>query len=291
MRAGRGVIWLDGDDVGPGAVLERLRLFGVADKTISERFAYVLPDRPLDLDGLAILLDVVQARSCRLLIADGFNPLLLLHGLDPNVGVDVERFYRMLDPIRKRGVAIVITDNVVKSADARGAWAIGSERNKSKAEVHLGMKAIQPLVRGGVGRAKISVHKDRPGFLMRPSPGVFVIDASDGERCSWSIEQDASRSAEGVFRPTALMERVSRFLEVAHEPRSRNQIETGVTGQATYVRQAIDVLCTEEYAEEIKGERGARMVRLVRIYRTADEDDAEVERLAELARSMQEGKP
>jgi hypothetical protein len=68
------------------------------------------------------------------------------------------------------------------------------------------------------------------------------------------------------------MERVSRFLEAAGEPRSRNQIEQGVTGNATSVRQAIDVLCAEGHAEEFKGERGARMVQLLRAYREADEE-------------------
>jgi hypothetical protein len=147
------------------------------------------------------------------------------------------------------------------------------------------MKTILPLVRGGVGRAKIIVHKDRPGFLTRPSPGLLVIDASDDERCSWSFEQDSSRGEEGGFRPTALMERVSRFLEAAHEPRSRKQIEDGVTGKRDYVRQAIDVLCAEGYAEEFKGARDARMFKHVRAYRAAAE--AEIERLADIARKLE----
>jgi hypothetical protein len=285
MKEGHGVLWIDGDDVGPADVLERLRLFGVEDATISERFAYMLPDAALDTSSRADVLRVVEERSCRLAVFDGFNPLLLLHGLDPNKGTDVEVFYRLLDPIRKRGVAAVITDNVVKSAEARGAWAIGSERKKSKADVHLGMKAIQPLVRGGVGKAKIVVNKDRPGFLTRPSPGLLLIDATSAGSCTWAIEEDTSHGEEGTFRPTELMERVSRFLEVAQEPRSRNQIEEGVTGNHRYVRQAIDVLCAEGYAEEYAGERRARMVRLVRVYRAAEE--AEVERLAARAREWE----
>lgn len=99
---------------------------------MSERFAYVGPDEPLEAALLSDLLMVVAERSCRLAVFDGFNPLLALHGLDPNSGVEVERFYRLIDPIRKAGVANVLTDNVVKSREARGAWAIGSERKKSK---------------------------------------------------------------------------------------------------------------------------------------------------------------
>jgi hypothetical protein len=90
------------------------------------------PNDPLDQDKLPGVVSVVRDRKCRLAVFDGFNPLLGLHGLDPNSGTDVELFYRLLDPIRKLGVAVVLTDNVVKSREARGAWAIGSERKKSK---------------------------------------------------------------------------------------------------------------------------------------------------------------
>jgi hypothetical protein len=55
---------------------------------------------------------------------------------------------------------------------------------------------IEAFGRGRTGRAKIIAHKDRPGFLEKPSPGLFVL-ASDPEteRCSWrmaSIARDSS---------------------------------------------------------------------------------------------------
>jgi hypothetical protein len=116
MRAGRGVVWVDGDDVGPAAVLERLRLFGADDETIAVRFAYFLPDEPLTVETSRGVLAVVRSRSCRLAVFDGFNPLLVLHDLDPNKGSDVEKFYRLPTPIRRQDFAVVVTDNVVKCA-------------------------------------------------------------------------------------------------------------------------------------------------------------------------------
>ena len=273
LRSGRGVWWVDGDDVGEGALLERLRRFGADDEAIEKLFAYVLPDEPLDEHSRADALEVVQARACRLAVLDGFNPLLALHGLDPNNGVDVEKFYGLIRPIRAAGVAVVLTDNVVKSREARGAWAIGSERKKSKAEVHLGMQRLVPLVRGGTGKAKIAVHKDRPGHLVRPSPGIFVVDATE-ELCSWAIHEDESRDVEGEFRPTGLMERVSRYLELQREPCSRNEIEDMKLGKREYVRVAIDRLVAEGFATEFEGARGARLTRLERPFREDDEDEA-----------------
>ena len=137
----------------------------------------------------------------------------------------------------------------MKSREARGAWAIGSERKKSKAEVHLGMKTLTPLVRGGTGRAKIDVHKDRPGHLTRPSAGIFVVET--GPDFAWRIDPDDSHGELGEFRPTALMEKVSRFLELRPgEPQTRNQIEQAKLGKAEYVRVAMDRLVEERFATE-----------------------------------------
>jgi hypothetical protein len=271
LEEGRGVLWVDGDDVGVGAVLERLRLLGATDEVIAERFAYMRPEEPFDGGALMDVLELVRALKCRLAVFDGFNPLLALHGLSPNDGVDVERFYGLFAPVRRLGVAVVVTDNVVKDREARGSWAIGSERKKSKAEVHLGLKTLAPLVRGGTGKARIDVHKDRPGHLERPCPGVFVVESGD-DGCVWRIEADESRGERGEFRPTALMEKVSRFLELRDEPQSRNQIEEAKLGKRDYVRLAIDCLSAEGYATEFQGARGARLVRLDRAYAETDED-------------------
>lgn len=272
IKAGRGVLWIDGDDVGPSDIMERLLLLGASEADVSARFAYVLPDEPLETSLIPSLLEVVRERSCRLAVFDGFNPLLALHGLDPNSGVDVERFYRLIDPIRKAPTASVLTDNVVKSKETRGSWAIGSERKKSKAEVHLGMRTLEPLVRGGTGRARMDVHKDRPGHLQRPVCGFFVVE-SGADGCTWRIEPDDSHDEQGEFRPTALMLKVSRYLELHEEPASRNQIERRVTGKAEFVRLAIDRLIEEGYATEYAGPNRARLVRLERAFL----DDVEVE--------------
>jgi len=58
----------------------------------------------------------------------------------------------------------------------------------------------------------------------------------------------ASESGEGAFRPTALMERVSRFLE-GHpgEPLASNEIDDRVPGKREYVLAAVDCLTAEGF--------------------------------------------
>jgi NrS-1 polymerase HBD domain len=275
LRDGRGVVWVDGDLVGPSDLLERLRSLGVGDDTIREAFLYFVPESPLR--DSADLVGPLSERGGRLAVLDGFNPLLFLHGCDPDKGVGIEAFMRAVaNPLRDAGAAVVLADNVAKAREARGSWAIGSERKKSAVEVQIGMSIVEPFGRGRVGKSKLTVHKDRPGYLERPSPGLFVLSSDvDSGRVSWRIEPDHSVGEDGEFRPTHLMEKVSRYLELrAPEPCSRRQIEEDVTGKRDALRAAIDQLVAEGFAVEFPGERGARLVKSEKAYRETDEWDA-----------------
>jgi hypothetical protein len=272
MRDCRGVVWNDADDMGPSAVLERLRGLGLDDETIRAYFAYLHPAEPISEEAIAYVQRLIVELSCRLVVFDAFNPSLALHGYDPNASRDVEDFFRkVVDPFCQMGAAVVLPDHVVKSRELRGKYAYGSERKQSGVDVHLGLSAIEPFGRGRTGKAKLTVHKDRPGFLERPSPGLFVLESDDEGRCSWRIESDHSVSEEGSFRPTNLMEKVSRYLELRDEPRSRNSIETDVKGKRDYLRLAIDALIEAGYAVEVGGAHGARLVKLEQAFR----EDAE----------------
>ena len=146
-------------------MLERLRLLGADDEAIARRFAYVAPDEPLDEARRRRPLGR-QGRACRLAVsATASTRCWSCTGSTERSGRDVERFYRLLDPIRKRRRR-ARPHRQRCEVDARrvATWAIGSERKKSKAEVHLGMRGIEPLVRGGHrARLGIEVFKDRPG--------------------------------------------------------------------------------------------------------------------------------
>ena len=102
------------------------------------------------------------------------------------------------------------------------------------------------------------------GFLLRHTHTVWV-SAQPDEHMSRVMKQ-------GDFRPTGLMEKVSRYLELRDEPQSRNEIEKDVKGKGTYVRIAIDRLVKEGYAEAFDGPRGAQLVRLKRAFREAEEE-------------------
>ena len=273
IRAGHGVVWVDTDSMGAGPTLERLRHLGLDDEQIARLFAYLEPAEPLSALATEHVCGLIRDRDCRLVVYDAFNSALTLHGYDPASTPDVEAFYRRAcDPFCRLGAAVVLPDHVVKVKEARGKYAYGSERKHSGADVHLGMTAIDAFARGRVGKAKLTVHKDRPGFLERPSPGLFVL-SSDPEsgRCAWRLEPDHSITTEGEFRPTGLMEKVSRHLEHAGEPCSHNQIQLALKGKTDYKRLAIAALVQEGFATEFHGENRTRFVKLERPFREADE--------------------
>jgi len=153
-----------------------------------------------------------------------------------------------LDVQELREVASILVDHVTKSAETRGAFAIGSERKIGDADVHLGFQVVEPLARGRSGLVRVTVHKDRFGGLSRPLAAELAIRSDpDTHAVTWAFRQPATEEAEGTrpFRPTHLMDRVLDTLAARPGPVPRGTLETLVGGKRDYTRLAIDTLATE----------------------------------------------
>ena len=143
----------------------------------------------------------------------------------------------------------------------RGRYAIGSERKLGTVDVHLGLEPVRPLHRGRSGLVRVATHKDRPAHLPRPRAAELELHSDpDTHQISWAFKPAEAIDAETrEFRPTYLMEKVSRFLEgVNSDGATRSRVEEAVQGKAEYVRLAMDTLLKEGYAAEIPG-RGRRL--------------------------------
>jgi hypothetical protein len=270
MDIGHPVAWVDLDAMGSAEILARLRALGVADSVVHDLFLYYEPGERLAGEMLAEVCEAIGARRIRLFVVDAFNPLLSLHGLDPNSTADVEAFWReVATPITDAGAAPLMLDHVVKNREAQGKYAYGSERKASGAIVHVGFRLLEPLTRGGSGAAHLMTHKDRPGFLPRPTIGRLVLDSNAGA-ISYRLEEDRSR-ADGRFRPTVLMERISRRLELLDDPVSQTWVEENVSGNAPALREALAVLTDEGYMERADGPRNSFLFSAIRPFREADD--------------------
>jgi hypothetical protein len=264
------VAWVDLDDMGAGAILQRLRAINVPDNTIDQFFLYYQPEQRLKDKLLDDVLMQLTVTGTRLMIIDAFNPALNLHGLDPNSTPDIETFWREIaDPIAKTGTAPLLLDHVTKNAETRGKYAYGSERKASGATVHLGTHTLTTLAIGTTGRTILTVHKDRPGYLPRPTLGVLTIE-SDGAWITYKLDADKSHTPDG-FRPTVLMEKVSRRLEQETGPVSLTWVENNVTGKRDAIRTAITLLHQDGHIEQTPGPRNTRQITSLNPYREVDE--------------------
>jgi hypothetical protein len=268
------VAWVDLDDMGAGALLQRLRALQVPDSTIDEFFFYYQPEERLKGEQLQDVLMQLTVTGTRMMVIDAFTPALHLHGLSPDSNIDIEAFWKdVADPIAKTGTAPVVIDHVVKDKDSRGKYASGSERKASGATVHIGSHTLNALAIGTTGRTLLTTHKDRPGYLPRPTIGVLTL-ASDGAWIDYRLDADKSHDT-GTFRPTVLMQRISQKLEPLDEPVSRAWVETTIKGNRQAIRTALDTLASEGHLEQITGPRNSHMFTSLKPYREADEPPAD----------------
>lgn len=268
IRTGDPVLWLDFEQ-GPYRTRERLREFGATDQDFAD-FLYVEPQTRADEDEIS---DIVARYQPALVVIDAAAGAFDVHGLDDNKRAEVERFASLvLQPFADRGVATLVLDHVVKASEQRGRWAIGSERKIGGADVHLGFDVPEttPIARGRTGIVKVSTRKDRDGWLRAPILGTFEL-VSDPDTGRITCRLNEPGVGDG-WKPTALMERVSRYLE-QHDDVSRTQIEkAGLGKRAEYIRVAIDQLITDGYASETLGPRDARLTRSLKPFRDTPSD-------------------
>lgn len=260
LDTGGSVLYIDHES-SAGELVERMLSMGVSPEAVAERFHYVQPERPAgaERDAFARLL----ARHYTLAVIDGVTESVVLDGVESKdndaIAAWIKRLPRRL--ARRTGAAVVCIDHVAKNTETRGRFAIGGQHKIAGLDgaAYL-VEPIEPLGRGICGSLKMSVAKDRQGGV-RPYCGAYNkvtrlqeaarvrVDSTDGDRTLITVlAPDAEEQGE-EWRPTELMERVSRFVE-EHPMASGKLIEDWVTGKASRVREAIKWLISDGYLEQ-----------------------------------------
>jgi AAA domain len=260
MRHGHGPFALVDFEMGQHATRLMLDELGATPDEINAVY-YIDADGPPDQTDIANLVDA----GVKLVIIDAAAGAYDASELDDNKRADAERFARTwVEPFYAIGIATATLDHVVKNPETRGRYAIGSERKLGGVDVHLGLEAVTQLTRGGRGIVKVTVHKDRPGHLPRPTAAeLHLASDPDTHRITWQFETaDAGTNTGDDWRPTVLMDRVKTFLGEQTEPLSKSAIARHVGGNKRYVLQAIDFLIHDRVATEEKGPRDARLISL-----------------------------
>ncbi len=220
-----------------------------------------------------------------LVVLDGVTEALAVFGAASKDNDEVTAWIRRVPRTlaQRTGAAVVLVDDVTKDADTRGRYAIGGQAKLAALDgAAYVVEVLEPLGVGMVGRLALRVAKDRPGQV-RPRSGswrksdrtqeaaVVVVDSRQSDRTLVTVEpwrsdqHGGGADTTGAFRPTALMERVSRHLEGSSQPLTRTRLAEAVTGRKKYVAEAIQVLLTEGHVTadgvKISGQPTLRVVR------------------------------
>lgn len=253
MGAGRNVVYLDFED-GPEDVVGRLVSLGLDSDTILTRFHYVRPDEslaPRDAEHLAERLAELRPA---VVVIDGVTEAMAAEGLDPRHEKDVAAFIRHYPRFCQRHsgrAAIVQIDHVTKNKDSRGKDALGSQHKRAGLQVTYTVDPVFEFGRGRHGKAKVTVTKDRRGWVRGASRNgkqvghLHVVSAADEDSVKVYVVADEDGAE---FRPTRLMQRVSEALAAAgKEGLSRNQIEQ-LKGNKEHLYVAGQCLVREGFA-------------------------------------------
>lgn len=271
IATGHNVTMIDFEDRA-SRVVGRLLAIGAHPDAVRHHFRYVRPNVGLDDTSRHALGEAICGAS--LVILDGVTEAMTMHGLDLNGNADVATFYGLLPRwIADHGPAVVMIDHVVKDGEKQGRWALGGQHKLAGIDgVSYLVKAVEPFGRGKVGNARITIGKDRPGYVEEIALGRTVaeiwLDARDEKCLRYELKPPTAIPTDdaGQMRPTHLMERVSRWLEI-NPNAGTDDVVDAVHGKATYVRKALTCLVSEGFVEVEQLPRNKRAHRSVSPFR------------------------
>jgi hypothetical protein len=271
LARGGNVIYLDFEDNAEGAV-GRLLDLGADPAQILSGFHYVSPDEPFGFVAQGQMTDLVGDVRPALIVIDSTGESMALDGVKPNDDDAVARWSRRLPlSLARLGPCVLTVDHVTKSREARGLYAIGSQRKRAAitGAAYL-VESVIELGQGRRGIAKLTTAKDRCGNRVRGRVAAeFVLDAT-GAPYDVSLRPPIARDSGSAFQPTALMERISRFVEL-NPGLSKNSILAGVKGAREFKQMACELLVEEGYLVLEPGANRSQLHRSVKPFREAPE--------------------
>lgn len=194
LALGNACIYIDYED-SPNSVVERFRLLGVRP---TAPLVYLRPDTPFSIEARDQLDDLLRKLApVSIVVLDGVTEAMTHDGLNLLDNQDIAKWFKSLPKwLAKHETApcVINIDHVPKNPDGRGKGAIGGQHKRAGIDGSILTFTVstEPLARGRDGRARITIDKDRPGFLRseqkdRGHIGDLVIEHV-GDGLSWKID-------------------------------------------------------------------------------------------------------
>ena len=292
LSSGGRVLYVDFES-DPSTVTGRLLSLGATQDQIGAGLDYLMPEEGLTTGRALIAFNAVLERSYVLAVLDGVTEALNLvtaGGGKPEE--QIAQYVRVLPRriARDTGAAVVQIDHVTKSTEGRGRYALGSQHkmNTLDGAAYL-VEVSAPIGPNLRGVLVLRIGKDRPGNIRGNSAPYRLSDRTqeaarlvfDGTRepgrTFVTVEPPRDKLGQDgedrAFRPTGLMEKVSKRLERSQEPLSQKDATIDLGRKAEHARTALGLLIKEGYVTKETGPRGAHLHKSLRPYRQ-DQDPA-----------------
>ncbi len=279
MAAGEHVVYVDLEDDDHGAVTRLLDL-GTDPEAIRGRFHYVRPAEAFGLLAAARFAQLLDQVAPSVVVIDSTGESLALEGAKPNDDDDVARWFRRMPTAiaRRCGAAVVVLDHVTKAEDG-GLWPIGSQRKRAAITGAQYMQVnVKPFDRTTTGYSKLVCAKDRHGNYHQSQTVALlhVAPGEDGVRLELRAPAETGASGVGTWKPTAIMENISRTLEDAGEALSFRGIDERVSGKADHKRAALRALAEAGHIVVTDGARNAKLHTFVTRYTQRDDPGSDL---------------
>ena len=277
IEAGYHVIYLDWEDSLDRVVYRLIHVFGVHPEVVAVYFHYRQPSGKPDLADLTKLEDQVAVMEPRLVVFDSTGESMGSQGMKQNDDDQVVAWITLLArPLSRRGPAVLLLDHVVKDPEARGRWAIGSQRKIAVVDgAAFTIETIRPFGKGVSGLAKLTTAKDRAGtYVLGQVAAEAVVDASEDGRMTLTLRPAAPLEAHGDgIVHTILAERVSRWLEIQPTPVSKRDTIHAVNGNDKALSAALDELIASGHITLVpnEGRGGGHHLQSLKPYRNDDD--------------------
>jgi len=258
-----GTVWLFDWETSEGGSIRRIAEVGLAPEDRGDRLLYARPSGAVSPDLIAAMLEHLGVPT--LAIFDSYTSLIGAFGADSNSrdGVEIVNA-NVIEPLHAAGVGTWIIDHVNKNPENQNG-ATGTPRKRELADVELQVE--RP---GGGLRINVTKRKDREW-------GIFP-EVADGHRIGhFEVILGANRAVDFEFvpvdiipeyddpdraphfRPTYLMQRVSRWLADHPGEHTTNAIGGAVVGNVPQIRDALLALVAEGYVKATDGPNRAKL--------------------------------
>lgn len=235
LHDGGSVLYLDPEDNAKGIGSRFIALGGRA-QDLADSFYYVENPEPSEYAALHAW---AKKHRPTLVVLDGLAEALAAQSLSEDKPAEVLTFFRRcIRPFTVAGAAVLISDHVAKDSESRGRWprGSGSKMGRYDGAVYEAKlkKAYSPEIDGSV---RLVVAKDRNGGV-GPVGHVatelrFGHDEAGNPDIRFEPPQD---DVKGNWKPTALMQKISQFIENSG-PQSTRSLRN--LGNSDYVDKAI----------------------------------------------------